>query len=583
MDRRALLRGSALGGAGLAAAALLGCSGEDEPAATQAPSSTTAAATGTAAASQVKVFKDDALQFAYTFPDKTTTVKPGGVYKQGTTIDIASLDTTTSASAVTIQIPNIVYNRLLGYVHGTNPKYNPFKLELEPELASSWEVSPDGLTYTFKLAPNVKFQQKAPLNGRAFTSADVKYAYERYKAGGVNTGYFLAVDHFETPDANTFRAVLKRPSPDFLIPLGSFYTTIHPKELVDDGSIAKTAVGTGPFILQTAEAGKGSTFAKNPDYFKGAPYLDGMETRLIPDPASRLAAFRAGQIDRGDQIVTTKADVDALLKTNPDTQVNQGIVLGGGGMGLPTDVAPWTDDRVRHALALGIDGQRIANIVYPGQAVKRLPVPWWSFVFDTEPTGAGGEFGKWWKYDPAQAKALLMAAGQENLEFTNQYYVFSSVNTALSNVLGDLYRDIGVKMKEETVEYGTFNSKWVARTSQVASTGAWYPVGFTADVFFVDHLKTGAPGNRLRISDPEIDKLSDQQTVELNPTARCALLHKIWDRDLELMYRLPTAVSAPSYETYGPAVRGLRFDGGNGPSSYFYSLGAQSDKVWLDK
>ena len=582
LSRRTALRGSALVASGLAAAALLGCSGDDEEESPAAGGGGTTPA-ATAQASQVRVYKDDALADPYTFPDKTTAVKKGGVFRHGTTIDVASMDTTTSASAVTIQIPNIVYNRLLGYVHGTNPKYNPFQLQLEPELARSWENTPDGLTYTFALQPNVKWQNKAPLNGRAFVAADVKFAYERYQKGGVNTSYFAAVDRIDTPDNNTLKVVLKRPSPDFIIALGGFFTTIHPKELVDDGSISKTAVGTGPFILQSAEAGRGATFVKNPDYFEGPPHLDGLETRLIPDPASRLAAFRAGQVERADQIVSTKRDMDALRSSTPDVQVNRGVVLFGSGMGLPADVAPWTDERVRRALALAIDGDRISKIVYPGEVTKRLPPTQWSFVFDQEPSAAKGELGKWWRYDPAEAKKMLQAAGAENLTFTNQYYVFSSVNTALSNVLGDILKEVGVTMKEEVVEYGVFNSKWVGRQSQVASTGAWYPVGFSPDVFFYDALHSQGPGNRLRISNPDIDKWAEEQRAELVPQKRREILRKIWDKELDLMYRLPSAVTNPSYEVYASSVRGLRFDGGNGPSSYFYSLGPQSERVWLDK
>ncbi|MBM4415268.1 MAG: hypothetical protein FJ035_03215 [Chloroflexi bacterium] len=85
-----------------------------------------------------------------------------------------------------------------------------------------------------------------PLNGRAFTAADVKFTFERYQREGVNTRYFVNVAAFETPDPLTLKVTMKKPMADFLVPLGSFYTTLHPKELVDDGRIEKTGVETQP-------------------------------------------------------------------------------------------------------------------------------------------------------------------------------------------------------------------------------------------------------------------------------------------------------------------------------------------------
>src|SRR5205814_1576399 len=111
----------------------------------------------------------------------------------------------------------------------------PTKLELVPELAKSWETSPDGLTHTFKLQQGVKWQNIAPLSGRAFKAADVKFAYERYQNEGVHKPYFTNMKSVEAVDDSTVKITLNRPQPDFLIPLASRYTTIHPKELVDSG------------------------------------------------------------------------------------------------------------------------------------------------------------------------------------------------------------------------------------------------------------------------------------------------------------------------------------------------------------
>src|SRR5439155_21376965 len=120
----------------------------------------------------------------------------------------------------------------------------------------------------------------------------------------------------ETVEELTVRITLNRPQPDFLIPLASRYTTIHPKELVDSGEIDKKVIGVGPMILTGAAAGQGAEFVKNPDYWRGQPYVDGISCRVMLDPASQLGAFRSKQIDIGLLVGTNPPDLDTLLKTN---------------------------------------------------------------------------------------------------------------------------------------------------------------------------------------------------------------------------------------------------------------------------
>src|SRR5262249_52952213 len=162
-------------------------------------------------------------------------------------------------------VPNAVYNRLVGFKSG--PNVNKDKLELEPELASSWERTPDGLTYTFKMHPGVKWQNVAPLNGRDFVAADAKLAFQRYQSEGVYKSCGLNAPAIDAPAPSTLRITLSNPAVDFISPLASRYQTLFPHELVDNGSIEKAVVGTGPFILKEATVGTRVTLDKNPNYF----------------------------------------------------------------------------------------------------------------------------------------------------------------------------------------------------------------------------------------------------------------------------------------------------------------------------
>ena len=259
-NRRTVLRGGSLAVAGIAAAALIGCGGDDA----EEPTATAAAGSGTAAATATKdPNKDPNLPYAFNFAEPNKTPKDGGKMVVAVSWDVSTMDPSKSAAGGTITVPNTVYDRLIGFKSGIN--YDRLKLELKPELAKSWERSPDGLVYSFKMTPNVKWQNVAPLNGRPFVAADAAFAYQRYQKEGVHTAIWSEVDKIEAPDATTLKITLKKPLVDFINNLAGRYQTIFPKELVDDGSIEKKPIGTGPMIFQEAIATQRVTFNNGVD------------------------------------------------------------------------------------------------------------------------------------------------------------------------------------------------------------------------------------------------------------------------------------------------------------------------------
>ena len=218
VGRRTLLRGSLLGGVGLAAAALIGCGGgddDDDEAASTAPSSGTGSSTGTSGSTTTsstaaddtddeddtgtgtdptgigELVRDDRLPYPYNFPEPNKTPVAGGVMKVAATWNFQSIDPIDSAAGGTVTIPNMVYNRLIGFTRG--PAADVFVPEIVPELAASWERSPDGLTFTFDITPGVTWQNIAPLNGRPFVAEDARFTLDRYATEGVHKSYYLNV------------------------------------------------------------------------------------------------------------------------------------------------------------------------------------------------------------------------------------------------------------------------------------------------------------------------------------------------------------------------------------------------------
>jgi ABC-type transport system substrate-binding protein len=592
-----LLRGGVLGGAGLAAAALVGCGDDDDDdddddtvAATATPTAPVAgddddAATGddddTVATGPGQVIRDPDLPYPYQFPDPAGTPKPGGTMNVGVTWDIATFDPTLSAAGGTITVPNYTYNRLIGMVQGTAK--DPFTIELEPELAASWERTPDGATFTFNIRDDVKWQNVEPLNGRPFTANDVKFAYDRYAAEGVHRSYWANISSTEAVDDFTFKANMGSVTADFILPLASRYQTIFPRELVDDGTITQRAVGTGPMIMVEAEQGNIVRFEKNPEYFRREVLLDGVDARIMADHSARLAAFRVGQLDYAYSIANTLPLLETLLETNPDVQINVSPVVNGGiPFGMNLSNPKFQDERVRQAITLAIDTELMEELVYDNLS-KTLPLHPWTFVFDEEPTVESGNLGRWFgRYDPAEAKKLLEAAGASDLSFDAIYFVYGQYITDQTEIVLSNFNDVGINMNARSVDYTEFNSTWVPGKLEEGSTSAWLTVGFDADNFFFNSVHSESPGNRWQLKDPQVDAWAEQQSVELDPDARREIHREMWDHFLEQMY-WPPMPSAVTLQVYQPWLRAIRFGGLFGSSSSYYDWGAQVESAWLDK
>lgn len=575
--RRAWLRGAALGVGGVAAAALIGC-GSDDDEGEDSGTGAGASATSSAAASNDPRYPRDAnLPYPFNYPEPDKQPKPGGTMRVAATWDVSTFDVVKTAAGGTIVVPNLVYNRLLGIKGG--PTAEPFKIKVEPELAKSWEYTPDGLVATFKLQTGVKWQNIAPLNGRALVAEDIVFALQRYRTTGVHQSYYVTVDKIEAPDPSTVKITLKKPTPEFEVPLGSRYQTIFPRELVDSGEIEKKVIGTGPMILKDAVAAQQVTLTKNPDYWRTKVLLDGAEFKIMPDAGARLASFRAGQVEYGYSVAAAKSEVDALLRSNPGLQINHPALVNSTlPFGINASNPKFQDVRIRRALSLAIDRKAVNTLLYEGIGEELIHTLPWNYVFDTKPAS----LGPWAKYDVAESKKLLQAAGQENFTFNYIYFPYATTYDRLSEILVDQFRSAGITMRGGKVDYTEFNSQWVGAKLPEATTSGWVALGFDANTFFYNHLHSKSPGNRWQIKDPQLDEWADQQSVELDPKKRRELHKKIWDYDLDQMYR-PPLPTGYAFEILQPWLRGIRFGGILGSNSSYYDWGAQIEGAWLDK
>jgi len=270
--------------------------------------------------------------------ESSASAKPGGTMKTVYTADILHFDALSSNSSSTVNDASVfTYPRTLKFGITKYPK--PHDGSVEGEVFESWEISPDKLTVTAKIRQGMKWDPQAPTSGRAIDAKDIMFSWEKFKkvnASAANLAYDAtkspgaAIETVTSPDDKTIVLKLKQPDGALLTLLAGWdQWYIMPRES-DGGFDPKTTVrGYGPFLLDDYRPSAYTHWKKNPDYYvKGRPYYDRLERSLLPDLATRLAQFKAGNIHT-DVVEQTQDNVVQLKKDVPATL----LLLGGGGYG----------------------------------------------------------------------------------------------------------------------------------------------------------------------------------------------------------------------------------------------------------
>ncbi|MBY5426852.1 ABC transporter substrate-binding protein [Rhizobium leguminosarum] len=358
--------------------------------------------------------------------------------------DITTLDPAIGYDWVNWSMIKSLYSRLMDYAPGTP---NPV-----PSLADSFTVSPDGLTYTFKLHKGVKFS-----NGREVVASDVKYSIERAvdpKTQGPGAGFFGAIKGFEdetggktttlsgieTPDDSTVIFNLSRPDATFLHVLAINFASVVPKEAVEAaaGDFGKKPVGSGTFILKDWTIGQQLVFERNKDYFvKGVPYIDSFKVEVGQEPLVALLRLQKGEVDiAGDGIPPAKF---LEIKNSADgaQMIVDGEQLHTGYITLNTKVKPFDNVKVRQALNMAINKDRITRILNGRATPANQPLPPLMPGYDKSFTG--------YAYDVAKAKALLAEAGYPDGFETVLYSTNTDPQPRIAQAIQQDLAAVGVK------------------------------------------------------------------------------------------------------------------------------------------
>ena len=558
MGRRTTLRTGALaGGAGLSAAWLAACGGDDKD-------------EGAGGAAQQDLLTATAQAATTKQP------KPGGSLSFQISAPPPSLDPYTQTSFLNSYVNGLTYSRLLRFKAGV-PEVAPGDFSMEPDLAQAMPEQPDQLQFTFKLKP-AKFH-----NGRAATSEDVRYAIDRYQNfdKSVHKSLWAFVDKLETPDLQTFIIKTKFPYADTVQQAGNqLGAYISPKEHAEGPEATTKMVGSGPFVHTEYQTGVSLTYRKFADYYdKPFPYFDEVKTFIVTDQAKRVADFTARSVDLSWLFLPDERD--QLKKNRPDAKFEetQGI---GGYIYVRADKPPFNDKRVRQALSMGINRKAIRDALTKGEGQPDQTLfvgleGWARAVKDLGPAA------KYWDHNPAEAKALLKAAGHDTLSFEWHHAdaaVYTQAYVDLATLTQAQWREIGVTAIDRQASY----AQYISTTYQGQYEGVGHSpravptsIDFLSDRLYWDTSRGAAGRARINLSyiqNAQLNQLLDTQRGQFNVTERKATVREIESIVAEEQYEIYWSTDTRTY-FWDPVITNYR------PSAFFPYTHLM--KAWRDR
>lgn len=485
-----------------------------------------------------------------------------------------------SSSAYGSMIYGLVYSSLFDFDTSWAPK---------PDLAKDWETSPDGLTFTVYLREGVKFHDGAEL-----TADDVVFTFKAIKDPGYTgprASSLASVEDIIAKDKYTVEFKLTEPFAPIFTNLN--YGILQAK-LFEGTSVADMEnhpvswepVGTGPYIFKEYVRGQYALLERNPNWFRseeegGAPFIQTIRMKVIPDDQTALAALENGELDVE---TPTPSEVQRLLTEYQGKLIPVQYERNGWGyMLLNTKQPPLDDKRVRQALTYALDREAIVQGALNGEAVVPpgpIPPVSWAYKEDLKTIS----------YDPAMAEKLLQEAGytknasgmyeKDGKPLKLRFFATegSSLIEALATIARQNWKDVGIDVDVQFMDFNAMNQTRLQPGDYDISFQA-FNLGLDPDsLYAIFHGKYAQPNeqglvtsfNRMRYDNPEVSQLLEEGRRESDPEKRKEIYGKaqqmiVDDAPVILMY-------ANIYtDFHTPRVKGIvNFPGGGASLDYLY-------------
>ncbi|MFC1909546.1 ABC transporter substrate-binding protein, partial [Chloroflexota bacterium] len=436
-----------------------------------------------------------------------------------------------------------------------------------PSLATSWSMSPDGLTYTFNLRKGVKFH-----NGDEMTAEDVKFSYDRYE-GNASDLLRERISRVEIVDPYTINFVLKAPWNDFM----EYYagtgvsgaSWIVPKKYVEEvgnDEFVKHPIGAGPYKVVSVEPGVNAVMEAYEDYWRKVPHVKTMVFDAVAERSTNFAKLKVGEVDVA---MSMKGPLAAAVMEDPDMTYyssRSASVL----MLIPAKQwdpqSPWSNVKVRQAASLALDRQVLVDSVFPGSLIPGQFMPDEMFGVKKFPVDP---------YDEEKAKQLLADAGYPNGFDGGKFYGVNTYSDTY-NVAVTYWNNIGINVELELYDNAVYYQK--AYNGELDGIIFDSTSGGVTAAYRVWRLVEDISGHYGQYDD--ITALNEQQKVEQDPTKRADIINQIQ----QLVHDQYMVI--PLHQNANPCGVGLRVKAhmmGASASPCWWPAPYEDVELWPDK
>lgn len=522
--------------------------------------------------------------------DTTSKAKAGGVLKHWLTGDPAHLDPLLSSNANVVNfVSPFAYPKLMKWTQGTYPKSADGAME--GYAAESYEISPDKLQITFKLRPTMKWDSRAPTNGRPLDAQDVVFSWNKFNQANLlrsnliydaKSAPLAPGESITATDARTVVIKLRQPDSRVMPIFCAYdYLNLMPREADGGFDPKKDVRGAGPWMLENYTPSVGMNWKRNPDfYIKDRPFPDRIEAPIVPDHAQQLAQFKTGAIYTN---VTTTADVLETKRDAPGALLQQGADFKAAGGGYVTfgweNGSPWADARLRQAVSMSIDKQAYADTIENRDTFRKqgidLPVKfnsiiyaaWNGYYLDPDNEKEFGPNAKYLQLNVAEAKKLIAAAGYgSGLEFdwvySTEQYGAEYIKSA--QIIAGMLQEAGLKPKQIALPYQAYQQKYTDVNywnfgGVIHRAGRQWP-SLAQNLFAFSNPKgtnyhgASADGKNLDKGDDKLTGMIDRLIGEFDVKKQQDVAHEIIRYYTQQVYSISRPSNSPGYKLLWPAI-----------------------------
>ena len=513
---------------------------------------------------------------------------PAFAQKQGGTLRISHRDNPPSASiheeaTISVNQPFMsVFNNLVFF----DPKEkvnSPDKIV--PDLAESWAWSADNTKLTFKLRPGVKWH-----DGKPFSAKDVKCTWDALigkadeKSDLIRKNprkvWYSNLKDVTVGGDSEVTFVLGRPQPSFLSMLASGYSPVYACH-AQGRDMRSKPIGTGPFKVVDFKRNEAIKLVRNPDYWKkGRPYLDAIDWKIVPNRSTRMLGFVAGEYDMtfdSDVTFPLLGDIkaqkpDAVCEGRP-SNVNANILIN-------RDAPPFDKPELRRALVLALDEKPFNDILFQGNALSSasmLPQPQGVWGMPKEMLQALPGHSPDTEKSRAEARKIMESLGYSKDKplkikvATRNIAIYRDPAVILIDQLKQIYIEGELEPIDTTVWYTKVQGKNYQVGMNLTGLGVDDP-----DTNFYENFYSTSDRNYTGYKNPEVDKLIEQQSAELDREKRKKLVWEI-ERKLAEDGARPVINSNVANTCWAPQVKGVVLQ-----HNSIYN-GWRFEDIWLDK